>query len=80
VDEFLILSSQGDILYEWQCANVRGRIEFVEFISKRAWQLGQGLALGEFEGFEIQGNRSRILTQIENDHAILVRTKLTPVA
>jgi CheY-like chemotaxis protein len=79
VAEFVILSSQGDLLYEWQCADVPGRISFLEFISKRARQLSQGLSLGNFEGFEIQGNRCRVVTQIENDHAVLVRTNLAPV-
>jgi CheY-like chemotaxis protein len=80
VAEFVILSSQGDLLYDWQCPDVPGRVQFLEFISKRAGQLSQALTLGHFEAFEIHGNRSRVVTQIENDHAILVRTNLTPAA
>lgn len=80
VAEFVILSSQGDLLYEWQCPDVRGRVAFLEFISKRAGQLSQGLTLGNFEAFEILGNRSQVITQIENDHAVFVRTNLTQAA
>lgn len=79
VAELLILSSQGDLLYEWQCADVAGRTQFLEFISKRARQISQGLSFGHFQGFEMHGNSSRIVTQIEEDHAVLVRTNLRPL-
>jgi CheY-like chemotaxis protein len=64
VAEFVILSSQGDLLYEWQCADVPSRVHFLEFISQRARQLSQGFDFGDFESFEIHGNRSRVVTQI----------------
>lgn len=79
VSEFLIFSSQGDLLYQWQCNDVAGRVGFLEFISQKARQLGEGLPLGHFEAFEIRGTKSRVITQIENDHAVFVRTKLLPI-
>ena len=79
VAEMLILSSQGDLLYEWKCADVAGRTQFLEFVSKRARQISQGLPFGHFQGFEVHGNSSRIVTQIEEDHAVLVRTNLKPL-
>jgi CheY-like chemotaxis protein len=80
IAEFLIFSSQGDLLYDWQCQHVAQRVNFLEFISQKARQIGQGLPLGQFEGFQIYGSKSRVLTQFENDHAIFVRTNMNGAA
>ena len=79
IAEFIIFSSQGDLIYQWQCGDVAGRVGFLEFISQKARQLSQGLPLGQFEGFEIYGSKSRVIAQMEGDHAVFVRTDLLPV-
>jgi CheY-like chemotaxis protein len=79
IAEFLIISSQGDVLYQWQCEDVNGRIGFFEFLSQRARQVAQGLPLGEFERFEVHGSKSRAIALVDTDHAFLVRTNLTPL-
>lgn len=80
IAEFLILSSQGDVLYRWQCEDINGRIGFFEFLSQRARQVTQGLPLGEFERFEVDGSKSRAIAQLDADHAFLVRTNLTELS
>jgi len=74
--EFLIFSSQGDLLYEWQCHDATARVNFLEFLSQKARLLCQGLPMGQFERFEIFGSKSRVLTQIEGDHAVFVRSNV----
>ena len=76
VAEFIIFSSQGDLLYEWQCHDVNARVNFLEFLSQKARLLCQGLPIGHFERFEVFGSKSRIITQMENDHAVFVRTNV----
>jgi CheY-like chemotaxis protein len=76
VAEFVILSSQADVLYQWQCEDINGRIGFLEFLSQRARQVAQGLPFGEFQRFEVYGSKSRALAQVDTDHAFLVRTNL----
>jgi CheY-like chemotaxis protein len=78
IDEFLICSAQGDVLYEWQCADVNARIRFLQFISQKSWQLRQGMPIGHFERLEIEGTRNRIVTQIETDRALFVRASRAP--
>ena len=80
IAEFVILSSQADVLYQWQCEDINGRIGFLEFLSQRARQVAQGLPLGEFERFEVHGSKSRAIAQLDSDHAFLVRTNLTSLA
>ena len=78
--ELLICSVQGDVLYEWQCADSSARIGFLEFISQKARQLSVGLCMGSFERLEIHSPRSRVIAQMENEHAIFVRTNLLAAA
>ena len=41
IDEVLICSTQGDVLYEWQCADANARIRFLQFLSQKSWQMRQ---------------------------------------
>ena len=78
IDEVLICSPQGDVLYEWQCPNTTARIGFLEFLSAKARQLAQGLPLGAFDRLELQEPPVRILTQIKADRALFIRASHLP--
>jgi hypothetical protein len=80
VAEMLVCSVQGDIIYDWECPDPNGRVSFLEFISQRSRQLGIGLGLGDFERLEIISPRSRVIAQMQGEHAIIVRTNLLPQA
>ena len=79
IDEVLICSTQGDVLYEWQCADANARIRFLQFLSQKSWQLRQGLPIGHFQRLEIEGSANRVLTQIDPDRALFVRVSRVPV-
>jgi len=74
IDEVLICSSQGDVLYEWQCPDASARVGFLEFLSQKARHLGQGLPLGDFERLEVHNAKSRVIARIQTDRAMLVRS------
>ena len=74
VDELLVCSLQGEVLHEWRCTNTNGRVGFLEFLSQKARQLAQGLPLGEFDRLEVNGERIRVVAQIQPDRALFVRT------
>lgn len=74
IEEVLICSAQGDVLYEWQCPQTEARISFLEFLSQKARHLAQGLPLGDFERLEVHDARSRLITRIQAHRAMLVRT------
>lgn len=78
IAEMLVCSAQGDLLYEWQCTDANARIGFLEFLSQKSRQVGIGLPMGQFERLEIHGTKTRIIAQIENDHAVFVRTNIVP--
>jgi len=76
IAELLVCSVQGDVLYEWQCADSNARITFLEFLSQKAWQVALGLPLGQFERLEIFSPKSRLVAELQNEHAVFVRTNL----
>jgi CheY-like chemotaxis protein len=78
IDEVLICSPQGDVLYEWQCPNTTARIGFLEFLSSKARQLAQGLPLGAFDRLELQDPPRRVITQIKTDRALFIRASHLP--
>jgi CheY-like chemotaxis protein len=73
IDEVLICSTQGDVLYEWQCADANARIRFLQFLSQKSWQLRQGLPIGQFQRLEMEGAATRVVTRIDSDRALFVR-------
>jgi hypothetical protein len=74
VDEVLICSSHGDVLYEWQCRNSDVWVNFLEFVSQKSRQVSQGFALGQFDRLEIQSDDSRMIAHINATGGILVRS------
>jgi hypothetical protein len=75
VDEMLILSAQGEVLYQWQCPNADVWVSFFEFASQRGQRLAQILPLGDFERLEIQSGGARAVVIISNDRGVLVKTR-----
>jgi CheY-like chemotaxis protein len=73
IDEVLICSTQGDVLYEWQCPDANARIRFLQFLSQKSWQMRQGLPIGYFQRLEIESLKNRIVTRIDPDRALFVR-------
>jgi CheY-like chemotaxis protein len=78
VEELLICSVQGDVLQAWQCANANGRVGFLEFLSRKARQLEQGLPLGEFDRLEINGAHERVIARIQPEWALFTRISRDP--
>jgi hypothetical protein len=79
IDEMLVCSAKGDVLYEWKCGSVNDRISFLEFLSQKSGQLSEGLNLGEFDRLEMEGESHRVIAQVKSDRGIFVRTKKVPM-
>lgn len=80
IDEMLVCSPQGEILYEWQCANTSARIDFLEFLSQKSRQISNGLALGHFDRLEARTPSVRVVTRIQPEHALFVRSSIVPLS
>ena len=73
VQELLICSLQGDVLQAWHCGSTNGRIGFLEFLSRKARQLEQGLPLGTFDRLEVNGQKERVIARIQPEWALFTR-------
>lgn len=73
IDEVVVCSARGEVLYEWQSPNVNDRISFLEFLSQKSVQLGEGLNLGTFDRLEMEGERLRVIAQTREDRGLFVR-------
>jgi CheY-like chemotaxis protein len=78
INEVLVCSKQGDVLYEWQCPDTNARIRFLQFLSQKSWQLRQGLPMGHFQRLEAEGPGDRIVTHLDSDCALYVRNSYLP--
>jgi CheY-like chemotaxis protein len=74
IEEVLLCSSHGEVLYEWQCADTEARVSLLEFISQKSWMFESCLPVGHFDRLEIQGPQERLTTQIHSDRGLLVRS------
>jgi CheY-like chemotaxis protein len=73
VDELVVCTTKGEVVYEWQSPSVGDRISFLEFLSQKSLQLGEGLNLGAFDRLEMEGERSRVVAQINADRGVFFR-------
>jgi CheY-like chemotaxis protein len=78
IDEMLVCSPKGEVLYEWQCSNASDRISFLEFLTRKSLQLGEGLNLGAFDRLEIEGERTRVVAQLKQDRGVFLRATKNP--
>jgi CheY-like chemotaxis protein len=74
IEEVMLCSAQGEVLYEWRCPSTNERINLLEFISQRARQLAQGLSLGAFDRVESWALKGRLVIQIRDQYGVLVRS------
>ena len=75
VDEMLICSAQGQVLYSWQCRNEERWVNFFEFISQRGQRLAQLLPVGEFDRLEVESGGARAVVIISDEHGVLVKSR-----
>ena len=75
VDEMLICSAQGDVLYDWQCLNPSLWVSFFEFVSQRGTRLSQMLPIGEFSRIEIESGGAKAVVAITNQQGVMVKSR-----
>jgi CheY-like chemotaxis protein len=73
IDEMVVCSARGEVLYEWQSGNSSDRVSFLEYLSRKSAQLGEGLGLGAFDRVEIEGENTRVIAHVKKDRGVFVR-------
>lgn len=79
IDELLVCSSDGEVVYEWQCPNKDLWLNFFEFISHRGQRLAHSLPLGEFDRLEVESGSARAVVIISPEQGVLVKSRREPL-
>ncbi len=78
IEEVLLCTAQGEVLYEWQCPKAEARLSLLEFISQKAWQMQSTLPVGRLDRVEMQAPPSRIIMHVQADRSLFVRSSRAP--
>lgn len=78
VDEFIVCSGLGEVLYEWQCRDLEPRMKLLGLLSQKAGQLSQMFPLGRFDRLELLGPAGRVVVQLNQDRKLFLRCSQAP--
>jgi CheY-like chemotaxis protein len=78
VQETMICSLNGGVLYAWNCPDAPGRVSLLEFITRRAHLMSSALRLGSFERFECAEKGARCVVRLDEDRAMFVKVQAVP--
>jgi len=78
IEEILICTAQGEVLYGWHCPSSDLWVNFLEFVSQKARRLSQGFTLGSFDQLEASGADAHLIALVSTHQGILVRSRNEP--
>src|ERR1043166_7094079 len=79
IEEALLCSSTGEVLYQWKCDSLENRLDLFKKIEMQATLATKGTPTGRFHRISMDAGDSRVLIQIQPTYKLLVRSAL-PVA
>jgi len=80
IEEIVLCSGAGEVLYEWQTESLELRLRLLEQIEQQATQLGSLAPVGRFDRLEILTPEGRIVCQVQPDRRLFVRRAGTTAA
>jgi CheY-like chemotaxis protein len=76
IEEVLLCSSAGEVLYQSKCESVESRLEIFKQLELQAMQAAKGTPSGRFHRVTMETGNSRLLMQIQPAFKLLVRSAL----
>lgn len=74
MEEILLCSGSGNVLYEWGCKKVDGRLKLLQQVEEQARQVSDSMKVGLFDRLEIITPRGRIVCQTQPQRRVFVRS------
>ena len=74
IEEILLCSGSGELLYEWQLDPAKQRLNLLKDIETKADRISKLLPAGRFERAEFTASKDRILCRLEPEMQLLVRS------
>lgn len=78
IEEVLLSSSAGEVLYQWKCESIENRLELLKKIEQQAAFASKGTPAGRFHRVSVDTGNNRALIQIQPAFKLLVRSSLPP--
>jgi hypothetical protein len=76
IEEALLCSSTGEVLYQWKCESIEDRLDLFKQIEQQAMIASKGMPAGRFHRVSMDAGDSRVLIQIQPTYKLLVRSAL----
>ncbi len=77
IEEVVLCSGAGEVLYDWECKSLERRLRLLQQIEQQASQLTMLAPAGRFDRLEIQTAEGRIVCGVQLDMRVFVRTATT---
>lgn len=74
IEEVALCSGSGEVLYEWECRPLEGRLKLLEHVEQEAAQLSKLITLGRFDRLEIVTAEARMICHLQPDRRLFVRS------
>jgi len=76
IEETLICSRAGEVLYQWNCESIEQRLDLFKKLEEQAVEASKGTPSGRFHRVSMDIGTSRIIVQIQPAYKLLVRSAL----
>jgi hypothetical protein len=76
IEEALLCSRAGEVLYQWKCESIENRLELFKKLEEQAMAAAKGTASGRFHRVSMDLGLSRLVVQIQPTYKLLVRSAL----
>ena len=77
VEEVLLCSGAGEVLYDWECHSLDKRLQLLKQIELQASAMARLAPSGRFNRLEIQTPEGRVVCGVQFDMRVFVRTTTT---
>lgn len=74
IEEIVLCSGPGDVLYSWQCQSPEARLSLLDQIETQAAQISSAAPVGCLDRLEIHTGGEKIICQIRPDRRLYVRS------
>jgi CheY-like chemotaxis protein len=76
IEEVLLCSSAGEVLYQWKCESLEARLDLFKKLEEQASEASKGTPSGRFHRVSMDTGASRLQLQIQPTFRLLVRSAL----
>ncbi len=80
IEETLLCSRAGEVLYQRQCPSIQARLELFTRLEQQAALATKGTASGRFHRVSMDLGTTRLVVQLQPTYKLLVRSALPPPA